>query len=129
MNWLKQHRLALRQALAHADPGRGAERKIGGVDAVIGAVGQYHLQIDNGKTERPSRKTVVDPFFDRGNVVARYRATNNRFVELEAFTARQRLDFQYDIHELRVAAGLLLVPTALGDWFANGFLIAHRGGM
>jgi len=76
--------MALRQTFAHADPRRGAERKIRGVDAVIGAIDQRHLKIDDGKSERPARQPVIDALFNRGDVVARNRTADHRFEELEA---------------------------------------------
>src|SRR6478752_5992050 len=54
------------------------------------------------------------------------RAADDLFVKLEAAAAWQRLDLQHDIAELAVAAGLLLVPPALGDRLADGLLISDR---
>ena len=113
-------------AFADADPRRGAERQIGGIDAVIGAVGQRHLHIDDGKAERPAQQAVDHALFHRADIVARHRAADDLFVKLEAAAARQRLDLQHHVAELAVAAGLLLVPAALGDRFADGLLIADR---
>ena len=126
MDRLQQHRLALRQRLAHADPRRGAEREIGGVDAVIGAVRQRDVEVDDGEAERPAREAVDHALLHRADIVARHRAADDLFVEFEARAARHRLDLQHHVAELAMAAGLLLVAAALGDRFADGLLIADR---
>src|SRR5581483_8701357 len=56
----------------------------------------------------------------------RYRAADDLLVKLEAAAARQRSDVEHDIAELAVAAGLFLVPAALGDRLADSFLITDR---
>ena len=62
----------------------------------------------------------------RRDVIARHHAAGDPVLELEAGAARQRLDLQHRVAELAVAAGLLLVPAAHGDRFADGFAIADR---
>ena len=47
-------------------------------------------------------------------------------MEFETCATRHRFDFQHHVAELAMAAGLLLVPAALGDLFADGLLIADR---
>ncbi len=84
MDRLQQHRLALRQRFAHADPRRGAEREIGGIDAVIGAVGQRDVHVDDGEAERPARETVDHALLHRADIVARHRAADDLFVEFKA---------------------------------------------
>src|SRR4051794_6444677 len=73
MDRLQQHRLALRQCFAHAGPRRRTEREIGGIDAVVGAVRQSDVDVDDGEAERPARETVDHALFDRADIVARYR--------------------------------------------------------
>ena len=93
---------------------------------MIRAVGQRHLHVDDGKAERPARQSVDHALFHRADIVPRHRAADHLFLELEAAAARHRLDLQHHVAELAVAAGLLLVTAALGDRFADGFLIADR---
>src|SRR5271166_2329594 len=71
MDRLQQHRIALRQRLDDADAAGGAERHVGGVDGVIGAIDQRHRDVDHGKTERAFLERVDHTFLDRGDVVAR----------------------------------------------------------
>ena len=93
---------------------------------MIRTVGQRHLHIDDGKAERPAQQSVDHALFDRADIIARHRAADDLFVKLEAAAARHRLDLQHHVAELAVAAGLLLVPAALGDRFADGLLISDR---
>jgi hypothetical protein len=93
---------------------------------VIGAVGQGDGDVDHRETERTSRQAVDHALFHRADIVARYRAADHFFGKLESLAARQRLDLQHHVAELAVAAGLLLVPAALADRFADGLLIADR---
>src|SRR5262249_24555381 len=122
MDRLQQHRLALGEALAHANARRGAERENGGIRAVIGAVGQRHLQVDHGEAERSARQPVDHALFYRADIVAWHGATHHLLVELETLATRQRLDIKDNVVELTVAARLLLVPAALGDRLADGLL-------
>src|SRR6185295_14188747 len=127
MDRLQQHRLALRQRFAHAGPRRRTEREIGGIDAVVGAVRQRDVDVDDGEAERPARETVDYALLDRADIVARYRTADDLFVKFKPHAARHRLDLQHNVAELAVAAGLLLVPAALGDRFADRLQIADRG--
>ncbi len=124
MDRLEQHRIALRQAFDDGDAPGGAERHVGGVDGVVGAVDQRHLDVDHGEAERPVLERVDDALFHRRNVVARHHAAGDAVLELEARVARQRLDLQHHVAELAVAAGLLLVPAALRDRLADGLAVA-----
>ena len=126
MDRLQQHRLALRQRFAHAGPRRRTEREIGGIDAVVGAVRQRDVDVDDGKPSGP-RATVDHALFDRADIVARYRTADDLFVEFKAGAARHWLDIQHHVAELAMATGLLLVPAALGNRFADRFQIADRG--
>ena len=87
---------------------------------MVGAVGQRHLNVDDGETERPAQQPVDDAFFDRRDVVSRDRAADDLFVEFEAAAARHRPDLEHDVAELAVATGLFLVPSALGNRLADG---------
>ena len=110
---LQQHRLALRQRLGDADAAGDAERHVGGIDAVIGAVDQRHRDVDDGKSQRAVLERVDHAFLDRGDVVARHHAAGDLLLEHEAGAARHRLDVEHDVAELAVAARLLLVAAAL----------------
>ena len=96
---------------------------------MIGAVGQRHLQIGDGETERAACEPVDNALFHRADIVARHRAADHLLGELEALAARQRLDVEHDVAELAVAAGLLLVAAALDDRLADGLRVADRGRM
>ncbi len=103
------------------------ERLIGRIDAVIGPVGERHLHVDDGETERATLQPVDDALLHRGNVVARHRAADHLFLECKALAARQRAYLQHNVAKLAVTTGLFLVPAALGDRFADGLPIAdHR---
>ena len=67
---------------------------------------------------------VDDAFLDRRDVVARHHAAGDLVLEGEARAARHRLDVEHDVAVLAVAAGLLLVPAALDDAFADGLAVA-----
>src|SRR4029079_9573597 len=54
------------------------------------------------------------------------RAADDLFVEFKTRAARHRLDFQPDVAELAMTAGLVLVALACRDRFADGLLIADR---
>ena len=71
---LEQHRPRLRQRLAERDLGRGAERHVGGIDGVIGAVDQRHADVDHRKAERPAVHRVARAHLDRGEILPRHRA-------------------------------------------------------
>ena len=71
---LEQHRPRLRQRLAERDLGRGAERHVGGIDGVIGAVDQRHGDVDHREAERPAVQRVARAHLDRGKVLPRHRA-------------------------------------------------------
>ena len=124
MDRLEQHRLALRQAFDDADAAGGAERHVGGIDGVIRAVDQRHVQVDHRKAERAVLERVDDAFLDGGNVVARHHAAGDLVLEGKARAARHRLDVEHDVAVLAVAARLLLVPAALHDAFADGLAVA-----
>ena len=82
-----------------------------------------------GKPSGPRVEPVDHALFHRADIVRRHRAADDLLVEFEAGAARHRLDLEHDVAELAMAAGLLLVPAALGDRFADGLLIADRGRM
>ena len=126
MDRLQQHRLALRQRFADADPRRGAEREIRGIHAVIRTVSQRHMDVNDGKAERPAQQSIDHALFHRADIISRHRAADDLFLKLEAAAARHRLDLQHHIAELAVTAGLFLVPAALGDRFADRLLISDR---
>ena len=84
------------------------------------------MHVNDGEAERPAHQGIDHAFLDRADVVARYRAADHLLRELEAGAARHRLDIEHDVAELAVAAGLFLVPAALGDPLADGLLIADR---
>ena len=128
MDGLEQDRLALRQTFGDADAAGGAERHVGGIDGVIRAVDQRHMQIDHRKAERAVLERVDDAFLDRRNVIARHDAAGDLFFERESGAARPRLDLEHHVAVLTVAAGLFLVPPALHDRFADGFTVPDARG-
>ena len=93
---------------------------------MIGAVRQRDVEIDDGEAERPARQAVNDALFHRADIIARHRTADDLFMKLETGAARHRLDFQDDVAELAMAAGLLLVAAALADRFADRLLISDR---
>src|SRR5262249_17769259 len=117
MNGLKQYRLTLRQALGDADTARGAECHVRPIDGRIRAVDKSNAEIDHGKAQRTVLERVDDALLDRGNVVSRPHTAGDPFLERKSRAARQRLDLEHDVTVLAVAAGLFLVPAALGDGF------------
>jgi hypothetical protein len=123
---LQQHRLTLRQRFADADARCGPECKVGRIDAVIGTVGQRHVDVDDGKAKRPPLQSVDHALFDGADVVSWHRAANHPLVEFEGRAARHRLDFQHHVAELAMAARLLLVPATLDHRLADCLLVADR---
>ena len=93
---------------------------------MVGTVRQRDVDVDDGEAERPARETVDHALFDRADIVARYRTADDFLVELKTRAARHRLDLQHHVAELAVAAGLLFMPAALGDRFADGLQITDR---
>ena len=92
---------------------------------MVGAVDQRHREIDHLEAERPVLERVGYALLDRGEVVARHRATGDLLVEGEARTARERLDVEHHVAELAVATRLLLVPATLRvDRLADGLAVA-----
>ena len=81
-----------------------------GVDVVVGAVDQRHLEVDTGKpASTPDLLHRLDALLDRRDVLLRHRAADDLVLELEALAGLQRLDDDLDAGELARAAGLLLV--------------------
>ena len=107
-----------------ADAAGGAERHVGGIDRVIRAVDQRHMQIDHREAERTVLERVDDAFLDRWDVIARHHAAGDLVLEGKARAARHRLDVEHDVAVLAVAAGLFLVAAALHDAFADGLAVA-----
>src|SRR6185312_6850765 len=95
------------------------ERHVGGIDGVVGAVDQRDLDVDHLKAERALLEGLDAALLDRGNVVARHHAAGDLVLELEARTARQRLDVEHHVAELAVAAGLLFMTPTLLDWLLD----------
>ena len=81
---LEQHRRALRHALAHGDAARLAERHVGAVDRVIGAVDQADRDIDHGKAERSVAEIVAHADLDARDVILGHHAAGDLVGELEA---------------------------------------------
>src|SRR3546814_21161184 len=126
MHLLQQVRRGGFQRLAHRDPAGGPEGQLRAVDAVIAAVDQRHCYVDHGKAQRSLLHRIPDALLDGGNILPGHRSAMDALVELEAFAATQRLPLDDNIAELTLAAGLLLVPPALGAALANHFLLADR---
>ena len=125
---LEQHRAALGHALGHADAAGLAEGHVGGVDRMVGAVGQRHRHVDHREAaERPVLQIVRHADLDRGDELPRHHAAGDLLGELEAGAARQRLDVEHHVAELAVAARLLLVPAADLDALADRLLVGHAG--
>jgi hypothetical protein len=92
---------------------------------VIGAVGQVHRHIDDRKAERAGFQVVANAGLDRLDVGLGHDPACDRVCELEAGTARQRLDLQHHVAELAVAARLLLVAAALLRRLADRLAIGN----
>ena len=93
---------------------------------MVGSIGQRHLHVDHGKAKGTARKPVHHALFHRADIIARHRAADDLFDEVEARAACQGLDLQHHVAELAMPSGLLLVAAALGDRFADRFPIADR---
>ena len=88
------------------------ERHFRGVDVVVLAVEQPHLEVDHriaGEEAAPAG--LLDPLLDRRPEVVRDGAAEDLVGEREVLAARQRLDLDLAVGELAAAAGLLLVPA------------------
>jgi hypothetical protein len=109
---LEQHRIALRHALAMPMRPALPESHVGRIDGVVGAVCQRHRHVHHREAaERPLVQVVGNADLHRGNELRRHHAAGDGLGELEARTARQRLDVEHHIAELAVPARLLLVAA------------------
>ena len=88
MDRLEQHRLALGQRLLDGEPAGRAERDLGGVDRMVGAVEQRRLDIDHREAERPLHQRVAHAIFDGAEILPWHHAAMDLLVELHARAAR-----------------------------------------
>ena len=110
---LEQVRAGGGERFVHRDPAGQAERQLGAVDAVVAAVDQGHRDVDHREAQRALLHRVADALLDRRDPLLRHGAAVDLLLELEAFAARQRADFDDHVAELAVAARLLLVAAVL----------------
>ena len=103
----------------HRDPAGQAEGELGAVDAVVAAVDQGHGDVDDLEAQRPFVHRLADAFLDRRDPLLRHGAAVDLLLELEAFAAADRTDFDDDVAELAVPARLLLVAAVLADRLAD----------
>src|SRR5271156_1234931 len=94
---------------------------------MIGAVEQYHLEIDDWKTGKYTRLCGrLQPFLDPWHIFLRHGATDHCVLKDKAGARRQRLEAELDASELAGTAGLLLVRVVdfgrAGDRLAIGDL-------
>src|SRR5258708_32081426 len=91
---------------------------------MVAAVVHRDLHIDDREAgQKTLAKSVADPFFDRGNEVARNHAADNLVLELKAGAARERLDAEPAVAVLAATTRLLLqFPLRLGVSF-DRFLV------
>src|SRR6187455_1675035 len=97
------------ERLRHADPAGGAERDLGAVDAVIGAVDQGHRDIDDREAQRTLHRCIPYACLDRGDPLLGHDSARDLLLELEALAARQGPHLDHGVAELAMAARLLLV--------------------
>ena len=103
------------------------ERHVGGIDAVIGAIGKVDGDINHRESERTALEILAYARLDRGYVLLGHHAAGDRVGKGEALAAPQRFDVDDHVAELAVPPGLFLVAGMLGRRFADGFLVRHLG--
>ena len=96
---------------------------------MIGAVGQFDADIHHGKPEWALLQVVGHADLDRRNELPRDGTSDDGLTELEPRSARQRADLDNDVAELAMPAGLLLVPAANLDRFADRLLVRNLTGL
>src|ERR1700685_2043345 len=97
MDRLEQDRLALWQTFDDAYASGSAERHVGGVDRVVRAVDQRHMQVDDRETERAVLERIDNALLHRGNVVAGHNATGDLVLERKSRAPRHRFYVQYNV--------------------------------
>ena len=113
-NGLEHDRLRLFDRIEEGLSARGDERDFLGIDRVVLAVGNHHLDVLQAITrQRPLLQQLQHTLAD-----GRLELSGNRPAEdvpaplqRRLAAARQRLDFEVDLPELAGAAGLLLVAV------------------
>src|SRR6516165_10874687 len=93
---------------------------------MVGAIGEGHRHIDDGKAaKRPVLQVVADADFDRGDELPRHHPAGDLLVELEAGPAGEGLDVDHHVAKLSVPARLLLVPAADLDALPDRLLVGE----
>ena len=119
---LQHHRLSLAHRRDEGLLAGGDEGDLLAVDAVVLAVDHRHPHVDHRVAgDHAGFHRQPHAFFDRRDELARDRAALDHVDELEARTARQRLDLQMHLAELAGTAALLLVAELRLRRRADGF--------
>src|SRR5680860_641547 len=124
---LQQLRSRLERAFAEGGAGGDLERHHARIDVVIGAVGERHLDVEDGETRQHARlHHALDALGDARDIFLWHVAADDLVHELEALALLVRLDRHLDARELPGAASLLLVGVVdigtLGDRLAERHL-------
>src|SRR5437868_3814743 len=96
-------------------------------DVLRQTTGQLAHVVEAGHEGRQAQAAalhgVAHPVLDRRDPLSGHHPAGDLFIELEALAPLARTDFDDDIAELTVAAGLLLVPAMLGDALLDRLLV------
>src|SRR5438128_5776499 len=115
---LEQHGLGLPARLLEADRPGDLEGHFGGVDLVVGAVRQGHLQVDHRVAgEHARRHRLPDALLDRRDELLRHLASDDLVLEDEAGAGRGGRARDRHVAVLAAPAGLPHEPAfRLGDF-------------
>ena len=94
------------------------------------AIYQSYLDIDHLIAERTLAGSVLGGGTDRWDIKPRYRAADDAVNKRKSSATRARGEFERDIGELAVPAGLAFQPGRLLNGMADGFPVrgARSGG-
>ena len=92
---------------------------------MVGAVRQGDGHVRHRKAQRPAFQCVASTLLHGGDPMSGDDAAGDAIGELEPFSAGQGPDLEHDVGELAMAAGLLLVPSALRHGPLDGFAVGH----
>src|SRR5215213_8400062 len=118
-------RLGCRKGFVHRHASSEPESEFGAVDAVIASVDEADGDVDDVEAERALTHRFAHAILDRWDPLLRDGPAVNLLLEMKAFPAAQRTDFDNHVAELAVPAGLLLVSSVLADGFPDRFPVAH----
>src|SRR5690606_32733190 len=121
---LEQHRRGLGEAVLEAHRTGDLERHFRRVDLVVRTVHQAHLDVhDRVAGEDAVGDRLLDALVDRGDVLLRHHAADDRVLELVALAFLVRRDLEPDVAELALAARLAHELAFRLDRLADGLAV------